>query len=101
MSWYAVGVVGAAPRRINLPQHHSHSYGVLNGGVSELLASCVSRSFRSAASGFMDGIGEAVAVTPSGVSLLLHCPPCCGVVSDAMVEQGGFVVQEYAHMVVC
>jgi hypothetical protein len=48
----------------------------------------------------MDGVGEAAAATPSGVSLLLLCPRCCGVVSDIMVEQGGFVVQEYAQTVV-
>ena len=66
-----------------------------------MMASCLCRSFRSAALGFMDGVGEAAATTPSGVSLLLLCPRCCGVVSDVMVEQGGFVVQEYAQAVVC
>ena len=50
--------------------------------------------------GFLDGVGEAVAVTPSGVSLLLLCPRCCGVVSDVTMEQGGLVVQEYAQTVV-
>ena len=53
---------------------------------------------RSAMLGFMDGVGEAVA--PSGVSLLLLCPRCCGIVFDVMVERGGLVVQEYAQMVV-
>ena len=48
----------------------------------------------------MDGVHEAVAATPLGVSLLLLCPCCCGVVSDVMMEQGGFVVQEYAQAVV-
>ncbi|KAI5001455.1 hypothetical protein ZWY2020_026105 [Hordeum vulgare] len=48
----------------------------------------------------MDGVDEAAAVTPSGVSLFLLCPRCCEVVSDVMVEQGGFVVQEYARTVV-
>lgn len=48
----------------------------------------------------MDGVGEAAAVTSSGVSLLLLCPRCCGVVSDVMVEQGGFVVHEYTRTVV-
>ena len=48
----------------------------------------------------MDGVDETAAATPSGVSLLLLCPRCCGVVSDVMVEQGGFVVQEYAQAVV-
>ena len=47
----------------------------------------------------MDGVCEAAAVTPLGVSLLLLCPRCCGVVSDVMVEQGGFVIQEYAQTV--
>ena len=89
-----------APGRINLPQLHSHTGGVLHGGVSELSASCVCRSFRSAKLGFMDGVGEAAAATPSGVSLLLLCPRCCGVVSAAMVEQRGFV-QEYVQTVVC
>ena len=42
----------------------------------------------------------AAAATPSGVSLLMLCPRCCGVVSDVMVEQGGFVIQEYAQAVV-
>uniref|UniRef100_M8AXT2 glucan endo-1,3-beta-D-glucosidase n=1 Tax=Aegilops tauschii TaxID=37682 RepID=M8AXT2_AEGTA len=54
----------------------------------------------STALGFMDGVDEAAAATSSGVSLLLLCPRCCGVVSDVMVEQGGFVVQEYAQAVV-
>ena len=49
----------------------------------------------------MDGVGEAAAATPSGVSLLLLCPRCCGVVSDVMVEQGGFVVREYAQTAAC
>ena len=49
----------------------------------------------------MDGVGEAAAATPSGVSLLLLCPRCCGVVSDVMVEQGSFVIQEYVQTVVC
>ena len=94
-------MVGAAPGRINLLQLHSHTGGVLHGSVSELMVSCVYRSFRSTALGFMDGVGEAAAVTPSGVSLLLLCPRCCGVVSNVMVEQGGCVVQEYAQTVVC
>ena len=41
----------------------------------------------------MDGVGEAVVATLSGVSLLLLCPVYCGVVSDVMMEQGDFVVQ--------
>ena len=48
----------------------------------------------------MDGVGEAAAATPSDGFFLLLCPRCCGVVSDAMVEQRGFV-QEYVQMVVC
>ena len=47
----------------------------------------------------MDGVGEAAATTPSGVSLLLLCPRCYGVISDVMVEQGGFIVREYAQTV--
>ena len=48
----------------------------------------------------MYGVREAVAVTPSGVSLLLPCPVCCGVVSNITVEQAGFVIREYAQAVV-
>ena len=49
----------------------------------------------------MDGVGETEAVTQSGVSLLLLCPRCYDVVSDVMVEQGRWVVHEYAQTVVC
>ena len=86
-----VGVVGAAPGQINLPQLYSHTGVVLNGSVSELVALCVYRSFRSVVLGFMDGVGEAAAATPSDGFSLLLCPRCCGVVSGAMVEQRGFV----------
>jgi hypothetical protein len=55
------------------------------------MASCACQSFRSVAFGFVDGVGEAVAVTPSDVSVRLLCPRCCGAVSGVMVEQGGFV----------
>ena len=48
----------------------------------------------------MDGVDEAAATIPSGVSLLLLCPRCCGVLSDVMVEQEGCVVQEYVQTVV-
>ena len=48
----------------------------------------------------MDGVGEAAAATPSGVSLLLLCPRCYDVVSDVMAEKGGWIVQEYAQMIV-
>ena len=51
--------------------------------------------------GFMGDVGEAAAATSSGMSLLLLCPRCCGVVSDVMVEQEGFVIQEYVQTVVC
>jgi hypothetical protein len=47
--WCVVVVVGATAGRINLPQLYSHTGGVLHGGVSQLMASCASRSFRSAA----------------------------------------------------
>jgi hypothetical protein len=40
--------VGAAPRRINLPQLSFHTSGVLHN-VSELMAMCACQSFRSAA----------------------------------------------------
>ena len=73
-SWCAVGVVEAAPGRINLPQLHSHIGGAVHGGVSELMALCDCRFFRSAVLGFMDDADEAAATTPSGVSLFLLCP---------------------------
>ena len=44
----AVGVVGATHGQINLPQLHSHTGGDLHGGVSELMATCVVWSCRSA-----------------------------------------------------
>ena len=98
LAWCVVGVVGAAPGQINLPQLYSHTGGVLHGGVSELVAQCACRSFRSVAVGFMDGVGEAAAATPSDGFFLLLCPRCCGVVSGAMVEQRGFI-QEYVQTV--
>ena len=100
-SWCTVGVVGAAPGRINLTQLHSHTGSAVHGGVSELMASCDCQSFRSVVLGFMDDVGEAAVATSSGVSLLLLCLCCCGVVSDVMVEQGCFVIEEYAQTVVC
>ena len=100
LAWRVVGVVGAAPGQINLPQLFSHTGVVLNGGVSELVALCACRSFRLVALEFMDGVGEAAATTPSDGFFLLLCPRCCGVVSDAKVEQRGFV-QEYVQTVVC
>ena len=42
-------VVGATLRQINRPQLHSHTSGDLHGGVSELMATYVVRSCRSAA----------------------------------------------------
>jgi hypothetical protein len=88
-SWSAVGVVGAASGRINLPQLHSHTGGVLHGGVSELMASCDCRFLGSAAFSFLDGVVEAEAAIPSGVSILLLCPRYYGVGSNVMVEQEG------------
>jgi hypothetical protein len=52
-------VVGAAPGRINLPQLHSHTSGVLHGVVLELMASCVCRFLGLAALSFLDGVVEA------------------------------------------
>jgi hypothetical protein len=49
----------------------------------------------------LDGVIEAEATIPSGVSFLLLCPHYYGVVSDVMVEQGGCVVQEYVQIFVC
>ena len=48
-SWGAVGVVGAASERINLPQLLSYTSEDLHGGASELMATCAARSFRLAA----------------------------------------------------
>jgi hypothetical protein len=87
-SWSTVEVVGAAPERINLPQLHFHIGGVLHGGVSELMASCVCRFLELAALSFLDSVVEAEAAIPSGVFFLLFCPCCYGVGSDVMVKQG-------------
>jgi hypothetical protein len=100
-SWSAVVVVGATPRQINLPQLHSHTSGVLHGAVSELMISCVCRFLGLAALSFLDGVMEAEAMIPSGVSILLLCPCCYVIGYDIMVEQGGCVVQKYAHTVIC
>jgi hypothetical protein len=88
-------MVGAAPGRINLPKLHSHTGGVLHGGVSELMTSYVCRFLRLAALSFLDGVVEAEAAIPSGVSILLLCPRYYDVGSDVMVKQGGCVVQKY------
>ena len=73
LAWCVVGAVGVAPGQINLPQLHSHTGGVLHGGVSELVALCASRSFRSVALGVMDGAGKAAVLTPSDGYFLLLC----------------------------
>jgi hypothetical protein len=65
------------------------------------MASCVCRLLGSAAFSFLDGVIEAKAAIPSGVSFLLLCIRYYGVGSDVMVEQGECVVQEYAQMFVC
>jgi hypothetical protein len=49
----------------------------------------------------LDGVVEAEAAIPSGVSFLLFHPCYYGVGSDIMVEQGGYVVQKYAQTFVC
>jgi hypothetical protein len=94
-------VVGAASRRINLPQLHSHTGGVLHDAVSELMASCVCQFLRLAALSFLDGVVEAEVAIPSGVSILLLCPRCYDTGSDVMVKQGGCVAREYAQTAVC
>jgi hypothetical protein len=53
-----------------------------------LMVSCVCRFLILAALEFLDGVVEAEAAIPSGVSLLLLSPRYYGVVSDVMVEQG-------------
>jgi hypothetical protein len=100
-SWSVIGVVRAAPGWINLPQLYFHTGGVLHGGVSELMTSCVCRFLGLAALSFLDGIVVAEAAIPSGVYVLLLCPCCYGVGSDVMVEHGGCLVQEYGQTVVC
>jgi hypothetical protein len=52
-------MVGATPRRINLPQLHSYIDGVLHGGVLELMASCGCRFLGLTALSFLNGIVEA------------------------------------------
>jgi hypothetical protein len=47
---------------------------------------------------FLDGVLEAKAAIPSDVSILLVCSCYYDVGSDVMVEQGGCIIQEYAHM---
>jgi hypothetical protein len=44
--WCAIGVVGVAPERINLPHLYSHTGDDLHGGISEVMATCVVWSFR-------------------------------------------------------
>jgi hypothetical protein len=45
--WCVVGVVGATSGQIKLSPLHSHIDDDLHGGVSELMATCARRSFRS------------------------------------------------------
>jgi hypothetical protein len=47
--WCAVGMVAAAPERRNMPCLYSHTGDDLHGGVSEVRAMWVVRSFRTAA----------------------------------------------------
>jgi hypothetical protein len=49
----------------------------------------------------LDGVVEAEAAIPSGVSFLLLCPCYYDVGSNVMVDQGGCVIQEYAQTFVC
>jgi hypothetical protein len=74
--WCVVGVVGAASGEINLPQLHSHTGGDLHGGVSELLATCACRSFRSAAwsSRRSSDLARSVSQRVTGVC---RCPRRC------------------------
>jgi hypothetical protein len=46
--WCNVGVAGAVARRINLPHLHSHTGDDLHGGVSQVMATCADRFFKSA-----------------------------------------------------
>jgi hypothetical protein len=50
--WCVVGMVGAAPKRINLSQLHSRTDDELHDSVSELMKTCACRSFRSIAWSF-------------------------------------------------
>jgi hypothetical protein len=84
--------VGTASGRINLPQLHSHTDGILYGGVSELMASCVCRSLELAALSFLDGVVEVEATIPLDVSILLLCLCYYDVGSDVMVKKRGCVI---------
>jgi hypothetical protein len=46
--WCAIAMVGAALERINLPLLYSHTGDNLHGGASEVMETCVVRTFRSA-----------------------------------------------------
>jgi hypothetical protein len=87
-----------------LPLGHisfTHTDSVLHGIVSELMASCVCRFLGLADVSFLDGVVEAEAAIPSGMSIVLLCPCYYDVSSDVMVEQGECIVQEYVQMVFC
>jgi hypothetical protein len=66
-----------------------------------LLASYVCRFLGLVDLSFLDGVVEAEAAIPLGVSILLFCPCCYDIGSNDMVEQEGCVLQEYAQTVVC
>jgi hypothetical protein len=77
--WSVAGGGRSGVQTNNLPQLHSHTSGVLHGGVSELMASCVCRFLRLVALSFLDGIVEAEEAIPSSVSILLLCSRYYGV----------------------
>jgi hypothetical protein len=94
-------VVRATSGQINLPQLRSHTGDIFYGSVSELMTSCVCQFIGFAALSFLDGVVEAEATIPSGVSILLLCLCYYGVGFDVIVKQRGCVVQKYARTVVC
>jgi hypothetical protein len=65
------------------------------------MASCICRFLELVALSFLDGVVEAEAAIPLGVSILLLCPRYYDVGCNVVVEHGGCVVQEYAQSVVC
>jgi hypothetical protein len=75
-------VVEATRGRINLPQLYSHTGGVLHDGISELMASYGCRFLGLTALSFLDGVVDAEAAIPSGMSILLLCPRYYGVSSS-------------------
>jgi hypothetical protein len=82
LPWCAIGVVGVAPGRINLPQFHCHTGSILHGSILKLMETRACWSFGLTSSRFVGGIGEAATTTPlvssCSVLLLRSCLNCLG-----------------------